>query len=91
MPFVVVQVFANAVCGLLARHAGSDRLTYFEVGGTNYLAGAVQALPCEWPASLLAVYQGVQCQLGYLAVAFTMVRRRKSRICGRWTLEVLSP
>ncbi len=87
-------MFAHAAFGLLIRHARSDPFTYFKVGGTNYFVGMVLALVgaiaagglrFEWPASLLAVYQGVQYQLAYivlfaliavggLAVTLTMLR-----------------
>ena len=76
------------------RHARTDPQTYFKVGAVNYWTAMLTALLAallagglsfEWPASLLAVYQGVNYHFAYitlfaliavggLAVTFTILR-----------------
>ena len=80
--------------GLIMRHARTDPQTYFKAGAVNYWTAMSMALLAalltgglsfEWPASLLAVYQGVQYHFAYivlfaliavggLAVTFTILR-----------------
>ena len=81
MGFVVAQIVAHTMFGLIIRHARTDPQTYFRSGAVNYWAAMALALVAvsltgglnfEWPASLLAVYQGVQYQLAYI-VLFTLI------------------
>ena len=94
MGFVVAQIVGHAMFGLIMRHARTDPQTYFKAGAVNYWTAMLMALLAafltgglnfEWPASLLAVYQGVQYQFAYillfaliavggLAVTFTILR-----------------
>ena len=81
MGFVIVQIVANTVFGLIIRHARTDPGTYFRAGAVNYFAGMSLALAAallagglhfEWPVSLFAVYQGIQYQLAYI-VLFALI------------------
>ena len=94
MGFVIAQIVGHATFGLITRHARTDPQTYFKVGAVNYWTAMLMALLAallagglsfEWPASLLAVYQGVQYHFAYillfaliavggLAVTFTILR-----------------
>ena len=94
MGFVIAQVIGHAAFGLIMRHARTDPQTYFKVGAVNYWTAMLMALTAaslagglsfEWPASLLAVYQGVNYHFAYvvlfaliavggLAVTFTILR-----------------
>ena len=44
MGFVIVQIVAHTVFGLIIRHARTDPQTYFRAGAVNYFAGMSLAL-----------------------------------------------